>query len=70
MAASGSNRRLSPATRVAQALRYIDEDTGAIIPPIQLTATYARDANYNIRKPYYYKRDGGPTTEQSRLGGD
>lgn len=65
MAKPGSNRRPSPATRIAQALRYIDEDTGAIIPPIQLTATYARDADYKNRKPYYYKRDGGPTTEQA-----
>jgi cystathionine gamma-synthase len=65
VAQDGSNRRLSPATRVAQALRYIDEETGAIIPPIQPTATYARDADYNNRKEYYYRRDGGPTTEQA-----
>lgn len=60
---AGSNRRLAPATRIAQALRYVEEETGAIIPPLQVTSTYARDANYDIRKPYYYKRDGGPTTE-------
>jgi cystathionine gamma-synthase len=62
---AGSNRRLAPATRIAQALRFVEEDTGAIIPPIQLTSTYARDENYETRRPYYYKRDGGPTTEQA-----
>lgn len=49
-------------TRIAQALRYLDPDTGAVIPPIQPTATYARDANYEIRKPYWYRRDGNQTT--------
>ncbi len=61
--ATGSNRKLAPATRIAQALRYVEDSTGAIVPPIQLTSTYARDENYDTRKPYFYKRDGGPTTE-------
>ncbi len=56
------NRELSMSTRIAQALRYLDPDTGAVIPPIQPTATYARDANYEIRKPYWYRRDGNQTT--------
>lgn len=50
------------ATRLAQALRYVDEETGAVIPPIQTTATYMRDAEYEIRKPYWYRRDGNQTT--------
>ena len=60
---SGSNRRLAPATKLAQALRYIDRDTGAVIPPIQTSATYARDAEYQTRQAYYYKRDGGQTSD-------
>lgn len=57
-----SNQKLSAATRIAQALRYLDPETGAIIPPIQSTATYARNENYEPRKPYFYKRDGNETT--------
>lgn len=57
-----SNQDLSLATRVAQALRFIDSDTGAVVPPIQLSATYARDDNYEPRKPYGYRRDGNQTT--------
>ena len=60
-----SNQKLSAKTRVAQALRYIDPETGAIIPPIQSSATFARDENYEIRKPYWYKRDGNETTSHA-----
>ncbi len=34
---------------MAQALRFLDEQTGAIVPPIQSAATYSRDANYEIK---------------------
>ena len=47
-----SNQKLSAKTRIANVLRYIDLKTGAIIPPIQSSATYARNENYEIRKPY------------------
>lgn len=56
------NRKQSLATRVAQALHSIDEATGAVVPPIQPVATYARDENYEVRKPYWYRRDGNQTT--------
>ena len=59
------NQKLSAKTRVAQALRYIDPETGAIIPPIQSSATFARDENYETRKPYWYKRDGNETTSHA-----
>ena len=62
---SKTNQKLSAVTRVTQALRYLDPETGAIIPPIQSSATYARDENYDIRKPYYYKRDGNETTSHA-----
>ncbi len=60
-----SNKDLSPATKLAQALRFLDGETGAIVPPLQPSATYARDANYDVRKPYIYRRDSNQTTEQA-----
>ena len=60
-----SNRKHSLTTRVAQALHFVEEDTGAVIPAIQPAATYARDANYEIRKPYWYRRDGSQTTSHA-----
>lgn len=60
-----SNRTLSPATKLAQAMRYLDVETGAIVPAIQPSATYARDADYAPRKDYIYRRDSNQTTEQA-----
>ncbi|MFQ5635303.1 MAG: trans-sulfuration enzyme family protein [Gammaproteobacteria bacterium] len=56
---------LSPATRVVQAMRRIDDETGAIVPGIELSTTFARDAGYAPRRPYVYARDGGPTVEHA-----
>ncbi|MGB1239791.1 MAG: aminotransferase class I/II-fold pyridoxal phosphate-dependent enzyme, partial [Pseudomonadales bacterium] len=49
-------------TRVAQALHFVEEHTGAVVPSIQPTATYTRDEDYEIRQPYWYRRDGSQTT--------
>lgn len=57
-----SNRKQSIVTRVAQALHFVEEGTGAVVPSIQPAATYARDENYEVRKPYWYRRDGSQTT--------
>jgi cystathionine gamma-synthase len=57
-----SNRKPALATRVVQALHFVDEETGAVVPAIQPAATYARDDAYDIRKPYWYRRDGSQTT--------
>jgi cystathionine gamma-synthase len=54
-------RKLSPATRAAQALRHIDPVTGAVTPGIELSSTFARDADYAPRQAYIYAREGGPT---------
>ena len=62
---NSSNRPLSPATRAAQALRIIEEKTGAVTPGIALSSTFARDENYAVRQDYYYARDGGPTVEHA-----
>lgn len=60
-----SNRTPSLVTRVTQALHFVEAETGAVIPSIQPTATYARDENYEVRKPYWYRRDGSQTTAQA-----
>ena len=60
-----SNHTPSLVTRVTQALHFVEEETGAVIPAIQPAATYARDADYQPRQPYWYKRDGSQTTAQA-----
>ena len=60
-----NNPPLRPATRLAQALRFLDARTGAITPPIQPSATYARDEDYALRQAYWYKRDGNETTQHA-----
>jgi len=48
-------------TRVAQACHYIDEATGGINPPLQLSSTYARGPDYEFTGDYSYSRAGNPT---------
>lgn len=62
---SRSNKELSAATKLAQAMRFLDQETGAIVPAVQPSATYARDADYALRKDYMYRRDSNQTTEQA-----
>lgn len=57
--------KLAPATRAVQALHMIDEVTGAISPMIDLSSTYARDADYAPRQSYIYGRDGGQTVKHA-----
>ncbi|WP_226781728.1 trans-sulfuration enzyme family protein [Oceaniglobus trochenteri] len=57
-----TNRKASSVTRTVQALHFVETETGAVVPSIQPTATYARDENYAVRKPYFYRRDGSQTT--------
>ncbi len=59
------NDRYAPATRAAQALRMINEVTGAVTPGIELASTFARDDAYEPRQRYIYGRDGGPTVEHA-----
>jgi len=53
---------MKPETIAAQALHSIDEATGAVVPPIHLATTYARDATYALRGRTY-TRDENPTPE-------
>ena len=41
-----SNRELRPETIAAHVLQAIDPATGAVVPPLHLSTTYARDENY------------------------
>ena len=56
---------LHPQTLVAQAMGEICTITGAVIPPIQVATTYARDRNYETRDGRSYIRDSSPTVEQA-----
>ncbi|HEX7843886.1 MAG TPA: aminotransferase class I/II-fold pyridoxal phosphate-dependent enzyme [Kofleriaceae bacterium] len=51
---------MKPETAAAQALHAIDDTTGAVVPPIYLATTYARDAGYASRGQTY-ARDENPT---------
>ncbi len=57
-----TNEKLSLETRVAQALHFEEAGSGAVTPSIQPAATYTRDEDYEIRRPYWYRRDGSETT--------
>jgi len=52
--------RVRPETLAAQALHALDAATGAVVPPIHLATTYARDADYRLVGPGY-TRDENPT---------
>lgn len=50
-----------PATRAAQALGSRDASTGAVIPPVHVSTTYARDDAYDLVDGRSYSRDNNPT---------
>lgn len=60
-----SNEALRPETIAAHALRAVDEATGAVVPPIYTSSTYARDENYLPRLKENYIRSGNPTLWQT-----
>lgn len=51
----------SAETDAVQAGHYIDPATGAIVPPIHTSTTYARDENYETIGDFLYSRYGTPT---------
>lgn len=56
----------SPETLAAQALGWIDEQNGAIVPAIHPSTTYLRDAdNSYARHGRVYSRDDNPTYDQT-----
>ncbi|KAA5804903.1 PLP-dependent transferase [Alkalicaulis satelles] len=50
-----------PETLAAQALHRIDVETGAVIPPVHLATTYARDGANALIGAHDYIRPEGPT---------
>ena len=60
-----SNEALRPETVAAHALRATDPATGAVVPPIYLSSTYARDADYKPKLKENYVRAGNPTLWQA-----
>ena len=52
------NQRLKPATIAAQAGGYVDRQSGGVVPPIQPSTTFVRDAAYRpINPDNIYGRD-------------
>jgi cystathionine gamma-synthase len=51
----------SPETRAAQALGREDDETGALVPPIHPSTTYARDPDGGYRRGRGYTRADNPT---------
>ena len=56
---------LKPETIAAQAGGYVDEATGAIVPPIHLSTTYLRDADNEYRRGYCYGRSDNATVRRA-----
>ncbi|QPC42068.1 aminotransferase class I/II-fold pyridoxal phosphate-dependent enzyme [Kaustia mangrovi] len=57
--------RPGPRSRAAQAAHFIDKTTGAVVPPIHLATTFARDESYELMGDYVYQRYTSPTLELS-----
>ena len=57
--------RLRPETLAAQALGWDDPASGAIVPPIQPSTTYARAPGDRGRAGRMYTRDANPTYDQA-----
>ncbi len=57
-----SCRAVKPETLAAKVMHSIDHTTGAVVPPIHLATTYARDEQYALRGTMMYTRDENPGT--------
>jgi cystathionine gamma-synthase len=65
MAGSMSNSSLRPETIAAHALSAIDKTTGAVVPPLHMATTFARDENYVPLLKENYQRNGSPNLWQA-----
>ena len=54
--------RLTPRSLCAQALGWIDEGTGALVPPVHNSTTFIRDADNSYPSGFSYGRPDNPTT--------
>ncbi len=48
-------------TLVAQGMHYVDPQTGAVVPPVQPSSTFARNDRYELIAGLNYARDHNPT---------
>jgi cystathionine gamma-synthase len=51
-------------TKAIHAGQYVDEETGAIAPPIHLSTTFFRSEDGEPSRGYSYVRDGNPTQDR------
>lgn len=58
---SDKSKPLHPATLAAQANHAIDPTTGAVVPTLETSTTFARDQDYALASGYEYARDTNPT---------
>ena len=54
---------MKPETRAAQALGFVDPSTRAVVPPIQVSTTFERDADGRYPGGFEYTRADNPTYE-------
>lgn len=59
------NAPLDPATLAAQGLGWEDAETGAVIRPVHVATTFARDENYALPDDRTYIRDASPALDQA-----
>jgi cystathionine gamma-synthase len=62
---NGDNSKLEARTRAAQAGHFIDPVSGAIVPPMQPSTTFARNADYELTGGYLYSRNSSPTVDHA-----
>ena len=58
-----TNRPLAPETFTAQAMHFLDKETGAVAPPIHPTSTFARNESYELIGGYNYSRYESPSID-------
>lgn len=53
-------------TSIAQGMHFIDRATGAVVPPLQPSTTFARDEDYQLLSPQHsYARDDNPSFDSA-----
>lgn len=65
MAKDMSKNRTQLETFTVQAGHYVDPATGAVVPPIQPSSTFARNEDYSLQLDYSYSRAGNPALDQA-----
>jgi cystathionine gamma-synthase len=58
-----ASKKQNMESMIAQACHYVDQATGGISPPLQLSTTYSRDRDYEYLSNYSYSRADNPSWE-------